>query len=130
MIDEIPILAVAAACADGATVVREAAELRVKESDRIGALATELGKMGVHIEEQPDGFRIEGARRHGGGPAFRGARVSSWGDHRLAMALVVAGLLADGPTVVEGIECIATSYPGFVPTCRQLAGEECIEVIT
>jgi 3-phosphoshikimate 1-carboxyvinyltransferase len=110
-----PILAVAAACAEGSTLVRDAAELRVKESDRIRALASELGKMGVAIEERPDGFRIAG-RALGAVAPFRGARVSSWGDHRLAMALVIAGLLADGPTIVEGIGCIATSYPDFVAT--------------
>jgi 3-phosphoshikimate 1-carboxyvinyltransferase len=127
-IDEMPILAVAAACAEGPTVVRDAAELRVKESDRIRALASELGKMGVAIEERPDGFRIAG-RPPGAGAPFRAARVSSWGDHRLAMALVVAGLLADGPTIVEGIDCIATSYPDFVAACRMLAGDDAVEVV-
>ena len=126
-IDEMPILAVAAACAEGPTLVRDAAELRVKESDRIRALVTELAKMGVAIEERPDGFRLAG-RAPGAGAPFRAARVSSWGDHRLAMALVVAGLLGDGPTVVEDIDCIATSYPDFVPTCRALAGAEAVEV--
>jgi 3-phosphoshikimate 1-carboxyvinyltransferase len=127
-IDEMPILAVAAACAEGPTVVGDAAELRVKESDRIRALASELGKMGVAIEERPDGFRVAG-RAPGAVAPFHGARVSSWGDHRLAMALVIAGLLADGPTVVEGIDCIATSYPDFVATCRALAGEDAVEVV-
>jgi 3-phosphoshikimate 1-carboxyvinyltransferase len=127
-IDEMPILAVAAACAEGPTVVRDAAELRMKESDRIRVLASELGKMGVAVEERPDGFRLAG-RAPGAAAPFRGARVSSWGDHRLAMALVVAGLLADGPTVVEGIDCIATSYPDFVPTCRALCGEDTVEVV-
>jgi 3-phosphoshikimate 1-carboxyvinyltransferase len=123
-IDELPVLAVAAACAAGVTEVRDAAELRVKESDRIHALASELGKMGVAIEERPDGFRVTGS----GGRPLRAARVASWGDHRLAMALVVAGLVADAPTVVEGIDCIATSYPDFVPTVRRLAGDRAIEV--
>ncbi len=127
-IDEMPILAVAAACAEGPTLVRDAAELRVKESDRIRALASELGKMGVAIEERPDGFRVPG-RTAGSAAPFRGARVSSWGDHRLAMALVVAGLMADGPTVVENIDCIATSYPDFVATCRALAGADAVEVV-
>jgi 3-phosphoshikimate 1-carboxyvinyltransferase len=127
-IDEMPILAVAAACAEGPTLVRDAAELRVKESDRIRSLASELGKMGVIIEERPDGFRVPGRAARGGTP-FRGARVSSWGDHRLAMALVVAGLFADGPTVVEGIDCIATSYPDFVATCHALAGDDALEVM-
>ncbi len=123
-IDELPILAVAAARAAGVTELRDAAELRVKESDRIRALVTELAKLGVRIEERPDGFRIEGT---GGGP-LRGAHVSSWGDHRLAMALIVAGLGAEGTTLVEGIECIQTSYPDFISTCRSLAGPDCIEV--
>jgi 3-phosphoshikimate 1-carboxyvinyltransferase len=122
-IDELPILAVAGACASGPTEVRDAAELRVKESDRIRALASELGKMGVRVEERPDGFRIAG---RGPGAPFRGARVSSWGDHRLAMALVVAGLLADGPTLVEDVACIATSYPEFVATVRRLAGDDAV----
>jgi 3-phosphoshikimate 1-carboxyvinyltransferase len=127
-IDELPVLAVAAACAEGPTVVRDAAELRVKESDRIRALVSELTKMGAGIEERPDGFRVAG-RRPGSGAPFRGARVSSWGDHRLAMALVIAGLLAEGPTVVESVECIATSYPDFVPTCRTLAGPDAVEIV-
>ncbi len=122
-IDELPVLAVAAACAEGVTELTDAAELRVKESDRIRALANELAKMGTAIEERPDGFRITGGR------PLRAARVSSWGDHRLAMALVVAGLVAQGQTLVEGIECIATSYPDFVATCQGLAGEGCIEVL-
>jgi 3-phosphoshikimate 1-carboxyvinyltransferase len=123
-IDELPILAVAAARAAGVTELRDAAELRVKESDRIRALVTELGKLGARIEERPDGFRIEGTD---GGP-LRGAPVSSWGDHRLAMALIVAGLGAEGTTLVENIECIQTSYPDFIATCRALAGPDCIEV--
>jgi 3-phosphoshikimate 1-carboxyvinyltransferase len=123
-IDELPILAVAAARAEGVTEVRDAAELRVKESDRIRSLTTELTKLGVEIEERPDGFRIVG----GGRRPFRAARVRSWGDHRLAMALIVAGLAADGPSVVEDIDCIATSYPDFVATCRCLAGEACVEL--
>jgi 3-phosphoshikimate 1-carboxyvinyltransferase len=127
-IDELPILAVAAACAEGATLVRDAAELRVKESDRIRALVSELGRMGVAIEERPDGFRVAG-RRSGSAAPFRGARVSSWGDHRLAMALVVAALLADGPSVVESIDCVATSYPDFVPTCLMLAGPDAVEIV-
>jgi len=124
-IDELPIVAVAAARADGITEVRDAAELRVKESDRIRALATELAKLGVGIEERRDGFRIAGRGKR----PFRAAEVRSWGDHRLAMALIIAGLFADGPTVVESVDCIATSYPEFVATCRRLAGEGCLEVV-
>ncbi len=123
-IDELPVLAVAAACADGVTELTDAAELRVKESDRIRALAVELAKLGARIEERPDGLRITGS----GGRPLRGGQVSSWGDHRLAMALIVAGLAAEGETVVEDVACIATSYPDFVPACRRLAGEGSIEV--
>lgn len=107
MMDELPALAVAAACAEGRTVVRDASELRVKETDRIAALVCELGKLGVAIEERPDGFVIEG----GGG--LRGARVSGGGDHRLAMALAVAGLLAEGETAVAESASVGVSYPRF-----------------
>jgi 3-phosphoshikimate 1-carboxyvinyltransferase len=115
LIDEIPVLAVAAVLAHGRTEVRDAAELRVKESDRIAALARELGKMGARVEERPDGFVIEGPAR------LRGARVASGGDHRLAMALAVAGLVADGETVVEDVACIRTSFPSFVACVNALA---------
>jgi 3-phosphoshikimate 1-carboxyvinyltransferase len=107
MIDELPALAVAAACAHGRTVVRDAAELRTKESDRIATLAAQLGRFGIAIEERPDGFAIEGGR------PLRGARVSGHGDHRLTMALAVAGLLADGETIVDDAESVAVSYPAF-----------------
>jgi 3-phosphoshikimate 1-carboxyvinyltransferase len=107
MIDEFPILAVAATQAQGTTVVRDAAELRLKESDRIARLAEGLSKLGAQIEGRPDGFIIEGPTR------LRGAVVDSHGDHRLAMALAVAGLVAEGETVVRGAEAIADSFPGF-----------------
>jgi 3-phosphoshikimate 1-carboxyvinyltransferase len=123
-IDELPVLAVAAARADGVTEVRDAAELRVKESDRIQALVAELTKLGIAITERADGFQIVG----GGRRPFRAARLQSWGDHRLAMALIVAALAADGTSTVEDIDCIATSYPDFVAACRSLAGEETIVV--
>jgi 3-phosphoshikimate 1-carboxyvinyltransferase len=122
MIDEFPVLAVVAALADGVTDVRGAAELRVKESDRIAAIGRELGKMGVAVEERPDGFRIEGPQR------LRGARVASGGDHRMAMALAVAGLVAEGTTVIEDTACIATSFPGFVATLNALAGRPALTV--
>jgi 3-phosphoshikimate 1-carboxyvinyltransferase len=124
-IDELPVVAVAAARAEGVTEIRDAAELRVKESDRIRALATELAKLGVAVRERPDGLSIEGR----GPRPFRAARVRSWGDHRLAMALVVAGLFADAPMVVEDIDCIATSNPDFLATCGRLAGEGAVEVV-
>jgi 3-phosphoshikimate 1-carboxyvinyltransferase len=121
-IDEIPALAVLAATARGTTEIRDAAELRVKESDRIAMLARELGKMGVRVEERTDGMAIPGGQR------FRGARVASGGDHRMAMALAVAGLAAEGETVVEDAACVQTSFPTFVDTLNALAGGEAITV--
>lgn len=122
LIDELPALAVAAALAQGVTEVRDARELRIKESDRIFTLATELAKLGVRIEEREDGFLIRG------GSSLTGARVRSHGDHRVAMALIVAGLLASGQTVVEDTACIATSFPEFIPTLQALMGDECVTV--
>jgi 3-phosphoshikimate 1-carboxyvinyltransferase len=116
LIDEAPALAVAAAFAEGRTVVRDAAELRVKESDRIATLTAQLRRLGVAIEERPDGFVIEGGR------AMRGARVSGGGDHRLTMALAVAGLLAEGETTVEDGDAVVVSYPGFWRDLRQIGG--------
>ncbi len=116
LVDEIPVLAVAAACAEGTTVIRDAGELRVKESDRIAAVATQLGAMGAAVEARPDGLVIHG--RPGG---LSGTAVASGGDHRMAMALAVAGLGAAGPTVVEGWEAVATSYPGFEDDLAVLA---------
>jgi 3-phosphoshikimate 1-carboxyvinyltransferase len=107
MIDEFPVFAVAATQALGETVVRDAQELRVKESDRIGTLAEELRKMGAQIQEQADGFVIAGPA------SLRGARVNAHSDHRLAMSLMVAGLIARGETVIEGWECVADSFPNF-----------------
>ena len=116
LIDEVPALAVLAATARGATEITDATELRVKESDRIAAVTRELGKMGVRIDERPDGMVIPGGQR------FRGARVASGGDHRMAMALAVAGLVADGETVVEDVACVQTSFPTFVDLMNTLAG--------
>jgi 3-phosphoshikimate 1-carboxyvinyltransferase len=107
MIDEFPIFAIAATRARGETRVRDAAELRAKESDRIAALTEELRKMGAQIEPHPDGFTVEGPSR------LRGARVAAHADHRLAMSLAVAALIAEGETVIEGWECVGDSFPGF-----------------
>ncbi len=107
MIDEFPIFAIAATRARGETRVRDASELRVKESDRIASLTTELRRMGAQIEPQADGFTIAGPAR------LRGARVDAHGDHRLAMSLAVAGLIAEGETIVQGWECVADSFPDF-----------------
>jgi 3-phosphoshikimate 1-carboxyvinyltransferase len=108
LIDELPLAAVAAALAEGRTTIRDAAELRVKESDRIAAMAAILAAFGVPVRETADGMIIEGVRRPHGG-----AGVDSRGDHRMAMAAAVLGLMADGPTRIDGTACIATSYPAF-----------------
>ncbi len=107
LIDEVPALAVAASFAQGRTVVRDAAELRLKESDRIAAVAGQLRALGARVEELPDGLVIEG------GDGLRGGRVDSGGDHRLAMALAMAGLLAEGETLVAGADAVDISYPAF-----------------
>src|SRR5437660_7814373 len=107
LIDELPVLAVAGALASGTTIIRHANELRVKETDRIAAIAHNLRAMGVQVIELNDGLEI-----HGPAP-LRGARLSSFGDHRIAMAFAVAGLFADGETIIQDAECIRESYPGF-----------------
>lgn len=114
MIDELPVLAVVATQAQGKTVVRDAGELRVKETDRIATVVTELRKLGAAIEELPDGFIVHGPTR------LKGAAVWSHGDHRLAMALAVAGLLAEGETHIQDMACAADSFPGFVETLFKL----------
>lgn len=108
LIDELPVLAVAAALAEGETVVRDAAELRVKESDRIRTTVTGLTAMGVRAEAREDGFRVEGPSRVRGG-----AEIDSFGDHRIAMAMTVLALRADAPVVIRNVDCVATSYPSF-----------------
>ena len=107
LIDEVPALAVAAAYADGLTEIRDAAELAVKESNRIATTASQLRALGAAVAERDDGMTIEGGRRLGGGA------VQSFGDHRLAMALAAAGLVGEGDVVIEGAEAVAVSYPEF-----------------
>jgi 3-phosphoshikimate 1-carboxyvinyltransferase len=107
MIDEFPVFAVAATQAHGTTVVRDAQELRVKESNRIDGLVEELRKMGAAIEATADGFVVEGPTR------LCGAIVDAHGDHRMAMALAVAGLVAEGETTIMGAECVSKTYPSF-----------------
>jgi 3-phosphoshikimate 1-carboxyvinyltransferase len=115
LIDEIPILAVAATQAYGETIIQDAGELRVKESDRIDALAEELTKMGANIEPLPDGLRIEGPT------PLHGASVYSHGDHRIAMSLAVAGMIAQkGETIIQDTECIKTSFPDFEEVLQRL----------
>lgn len=107
LIDEIPVIAVAAALAEGDTHIRNARELRVKETDRITTTVENLRKMGADVEEFEDGMTI-----HGGQP-LKGATIDSHGDHRIAMAFAIAGLFAEGETVIHHTDCINTSYPGF-----------------
>ncbi|MGB3542794.1 3-phosphoshikimate 1-carboxyvinyltransferase [Rubrivirga sp.] len=107
LIDEIPVLAVAAAFAKGRTIIRDAQELRVKETDRIEATAAFLRDMGADVEERPDGLVIEGGR------PLKGVEVDSRHDHRIAMAAAVAGLMADGPTQIHGASAAAVSFPTF-----------------
>ena len=116
VIDEIPILAVAAALARGTTTISDAAELRVKETDRLAAVAGHLKSMGVPVVEKEDGMEITG-----GGP-LRGATLDSLGDHRIAMAFAIAGLFAEGETVITNTECANTSYPGFYDVLNRVRG--------
>jgi len=113
-IDEIPALLVLATQAQGVTTIDGAGELRVKESDRIATMAEGLRRMGAVVEERPDGVSVRGPA------ALRGATVDSHGDHRVAMALAVAGLVASGPTTIEGADCVAVSYPNFFAQLREL----------
>jgi len=107
LVDEIPILALAACFAKGTTVIRDAAELRVKESDRLKATTTELNRMGAHVEELEDGLCITG------GYALHGANAKTYTDHRIAMTMGVAGLLASGTTTISAAETASISYPSF-----------------
>lgn len=107
LIDEVPVLAVAAAVAGGTTEIRDADELRVKESDRVAVVAAELARMGARVEELPDGLRIEGGR------PLAGNSCRTYGDHRLGMSMAVAGLVAEGETVIEDADCVDVSFPHF-----------------
>lgn len=114
IIDEIPIIAVAATQAEGTTEIRGARELRVKESDRIATISSELKKMGAVIKELEDGMMIKGPVK------LKGAAVKSYGDHRIAMAMAIAGLIAEGETTIEDTACIETSFPGFEKILKQI----------
>ena len=118
VIDELPVLALAASLARGTTVIRDAAELRVKESDRIQATVEGLSALGAKIEERPDGMVVQGV----GG--LKGSETRSYGDHRIAMTMGVAALIADGETTVDGAEAASVSYPGFWDTVGRLSGSE------
>lgn len=116
LIDEIPVLAVAGALADGRLEIRDARELRVKETDRIRATVDNLRLMGAEVEEFEDGLAVRG------GSALRGAEVESFGDHRMAMAMAVAGLSAEGETVIRGASCASVSFPTFWDQLGAVAG--------
>ena len=123
-IDELPILAVAGALATGQTIIRHAQELRVKETDRIAAIAHNLRTMGAQVTEMNDGLQIYG-------PApLRGARVASFGDHRIAMAFAIAGLFADGETIVQDADCIGESYPGFATVLEEFTNPKKMQIST
>lgn len=114
LIDEIPILAVAATLAEGTTIIRDAAELRVKESDRLAVMAAQLTRMGARVTELPDGLEITG------GTPLVGAEVDSHTDHRIAMSLAIAALIARGPTIIHRAEAASISYPSFTATLQQV----------
>jgi 3-phosphoshikimate 1-carboxyvinyltransferase len=114
LIDEIPILAVAATIAQGTTIIRDAAELRVKESDRLAVMAAQLTRMGAKVTELPDGLEITGGTR------LIGAEVDSHTDHRIAMSLAIAALVANGTTLIQRAEAAAISYPDFTSTLQQV----------
>jgi len=124
LIDEVPILCVAAACAEGTTRITGAAELRVKESDRIAVMARQLRARGVVVEELPDGLVVEGrpSRRPGSAPPLRGGVAESGDDHRVAMAMAVAGLVAEAGICIDGAEAADVSFPGFYARLRSLLG--------
>jgi 3-phosphoshikimate 1-carboxyvinyltransferase len=114
VIDEIPVLGVLGTQLRDGIAVRDAAELRVKESDRISAVVENLRRMNADVEEFKDGFRVRRSR-------LSGARVDSYGDHRIAMAFSIAGLLAEGETEIDGAECAAVSFPGFFDQLQNVA---------
>jgi 3-phosphoshikimate 1-carboxyvinyltransferase len=114
LIDEIPILALAASLAEGETVIRGAGELRVKESDRISGMVKDLNSVGAKAEELPDGLRIQGVER------LKGGSVASFGDHRIAMTFAVAALASRGDILLDDLKCIDTSYPQFFSDFEKL----------
>jgi 3-phosphoshikimate 1-carboxyvinyltransferase len=117
LIDELPLVALAGCFADGETEIRDASELRTKESDRIRTTTAGLRRMGARIQEEIDGIRIEGVHR------LEGASVSSYGDHRLAVMLAIAGVLAEGETVVRNSNVVGVSYPHFWPELKRALGQ-------
>lgn len=115
LIDEIPVLALAAACAEGETLIQGASELRVKESDRIKVVVTQLSRLGARIEELPDGMRIRGI------PKLAGGVIDSFGDHRIALMGAVAGLVAENGVEISDFDCAEISYPNFLESLHQIS---------
>src|SRR6201993_1562302 len=124
LIDELPILSVAGALANGRTVIRQAGELRVKETDRIAAIAHNLRAMGAHVAELSDGLEVSGPA------SLHVARLPSFGDHRIAMAFAIAGLFAEGETIIQDAECIRESYPGFEAVLEEFTNPKRMQVST
>ena len=124
LIDKLPILAIAGALANGTTIIRHAQELRVKETDRIAAIAHNLRTMGAQVTEMIDGLEIHGPA------ALHGARVASFGDHRVAMAFAIAGLFAEGETIVQNADCIRESYPGFETVLEEFSNPKRMQIST
>jgi len=116
LIDEIPVLAVLGAASEEGLTIRDAGELRIKETDRIATVAENLRRMGVRVEELPDGLAIPGRQR------FRAAELDSFGDHRIAMAFAIAALCADGESAIHGAEAASVSFPEFFATLGRIAG--------
>jgi len=117
LIDEIPVLAVLGAASEEGLIVRDAGELRVKETDRIATIAENFRRMGLTIDIREDGFEIPGRQQ------FHAAELDSFGDHRIAMAFSVAALVADGPSVIDDAGAASVSFPEFFATLHRAAGE-------
>ena len=117
LIDEIPIIAVMAACAEGTTIIKDAAELKVKETNRIDTVTTNLKAMGADITPTEDGMIIEG------GTPLKGAAIQSYLDHRIAMSFAIAGLTAEGETTIQDSQCVDVSYPDFFSTLNKITNQ-------
>ena len=120
VIDELPVIALIATQAEGDTKISDAAELRVKESDRIAAAASEFAKLGAHITEMPDGMIIKG------GTPLKGGACESRGDHRIAMSCAVGGLISSSETAIQDVDCVETSFPGFSGLMNEISGSRAV----
>jgi len=118
LVDEIPVLVVLATQLNGKSIIKDAQELRVKETDRIKAIAMELKKLGADIEEKEDGLVIKGPAK------LKGSMCNSYNDHRIAMALTIAGLIAEGKTIIKDANCISISFPAFIKIIKKVCGDD------